>query len=1145
MSASLIYIEVLDSVEVYDPLTLRESNCVAGKDEKGQLHLVEVHSTPHEVYIACGADFGEDDAEERVMELDRYLVSHPHSCRAQECSCPESDRRPNHGAAEGDPCYEPCREQRRQLIKQAVTSHALVRKRGFHGYEEQERTFLKVVLSHAFFAKVVVNWAKYRTFGAVQTEYVGTYDVLPKPVDAFVNLRRIAGFGWASIPRGSEKSPQGRFVVHYDDFLPCKTRPQAFAPPPLVKFFLDIETISPEYKNAESDVAQYPIGMISTFAVGGPTKSPWHKGVRKRFVLKSDAVQEDAHGMGVYDDEKKMLEAFVEHFKEVYPDVCFGYNTNSYDYPYLFRRAARLGVHQFTSISRLPERPFSFHIRTSTSKQNGSLSAAFVNCFGVIFFDMLPDIRKTIKLEAYKLANVCSFYGLGAKGDVAYSQIHPYFHGTVETRMELVEYCDLDVKHCVSIERATDSLNRLRATCEIRRLLPKAALERGLGYQLLMMIRPTLADMGYVNKFVEKPRIFEDGGSSGTELDAELAMIEGYDELWEIKLAQDKYPGATVLKPKPGLITDAVITVDFNSLYPSIMQTFNVCKSTQLPNVHCHPDANVSPAGFAYANASRRVGVLPLIVRKLVEERKRVRAILAETTDPEVRAMLDEVQKALKVAANSVYGLLGTITSDLSSLSAAYSITSWGGKYIIEVSTRVQKAFPVEVVYGDTDSLFIRLIGITDLEQARELGHRIHKWINKDSGILHGALKMGFEDISMRTLLIAKKKYCKLVFPPDPNDPDALKSTWPQVKKTGILNRSLNKFTAETVETVMIMAIVNRASQDELVEYVRSRAQLLYGGRVADLTQLRHSSNLSKALDQYPHDTSHTIAAKQMLHDKLRVEPGDRIAYYFCNLSVPSKDRHRKSEYTVAAHLVTKYSIKWDFYVEELLGALEASCSLIFDCNLKHLLHRRNFDECVGIQRPRPAREVVAHALSLMPGFNAKKRAVASTFDNKRQQMQDASSSSAAPPPKMLPAMTQFKLGSNALSARQVTTSKTQGSVKARNKALQQDTGTILAFTRSSSSSRGGDPRRNRGSLQAWVTRTQEHMAAKNKPEETKKEEEVALPVKVAPPPAPSPPKPQRLRPEMEVCDVVPEKRPRVQEEEEEEEEEEEFDRED
>ena len=126
---------------------------------------------------------------------------------------------------------------------------------------------------------------------------------------------------------------------------------------------------------------------------------------------------------------------------------------------------------------------------------------------------------------------------------------------------------------------------------------------------------------------------------------------------------EDKYKGAVVIEPTKGFYIQPVATLDFASLYPSIMMAHNICYSTLIPPSQKHrysPDMyEESPNGDLFVKAQYKEGLLPEILAELIAARKRAKAELKEATDPFLAAVLDGRQLALKISANSVYGFTG------------------------------------------------------------------------------------------------------------------------------------------------------------------------------------------------------------------------------------------------------------------------------------------------------------------------------------------------------------------------------------------------------------------------------------------------------------------------------------------------------
>lgn len=113
------------------------------------------------------------------------------------------------------------------------------------------------------------------------------------------------------------------------------------------------------------------------------------------------------------------------------------------------------------------------------------------------------------------------------------------------------------------------------------------------------------------------------------------------------KSSGPSYAGGLVLDPKKGFYDNFIVLMDFNSLYPSIIQEFNVCFTTSFSDDNSSMD-------------NTHKGVLPEEIRKLVESRKQVKRLMQEDNNsPQQRTQYDIRQKALKLTANSMYGCLG------------------------------------------------------------------------------------------------------------------------------------------------------------------------------------------------------------------------------------------------------------------------------------------------------------------------------------------------------------------------------------------------------------------------------------------------------------------------------------------------------
>ncbi|KAJ8971883.1 hypothetical protein NQ314_000496 [Rhamnusium bicolor] len=176
------------------------------------------------------------------------------------------------------------------------------------------------------------------------------------------------------------------------------------------------------------------------------------------------------------------------------------------------------------------------------------------------------------------------------------------------------------------------------------------------------------------------------------------------------------YSGGLVLEPKVGFYDKLILLMDFNSLYPSIIQEYNICFTT-LPVSNNEenlvlPDRGLPP------------GILPTEIRKLVESRRQVKGLM-NTPDisNDLKMQYNIRQMALKLTANSMYGCLGFSNSRFYAKNLAALVTHKGREILTNTRDLVQKMC-YEVVYGDTDSIMINTNSL-DYDQVFKIGIKI------------------------------------------------------------------------------------------------------------------------------------------------------------------------------------------------------------------------------------------------------------------------------------------------------------------------------------------------------------------------------------------------------------------------------------
>lgn len=228
-----------------------------------------------------------------------------------------------------------------------------------------------------------------------------------------------------------------------------------------------------------------------------------------------------------------------------------------------------------------------------------------------------------------------------------------------------------------------------------------------------------------------------------------------------------KYSGGLVLEPSQGFYEDIVLLLDFNSLYPSIIQEYNVCFSNiGSGNFYISEDNDKefmsNPDLLSSINDTQNETFLPKILLNLVKRRRAVKDLIKNCKNKEELAILDIRQKALKLTANSIYGCLGSPISRFCNFEMAAFITAKGRELLNETKT-IAENMGMKVIYGDTDSIMIhtKYPGCLNyynqaIESAKILVTRINsKYKN---------IEIETEKVFKKLILYTKKKYAALVF---------------------------------------------------------------------------------------------------------------------------------------------------------------------------------------------------------------------------------------------------------------------------------------------------------------------------------------------------------------------------------------------
>ncbi|XP_028644817.1 DNA polymerase delta catalytic subunit isoform X2 [Grammomys surdaster] len=554
-----------------------------------------------------------------------------------------------------------------------------------------------------------------------------------------------------------------------------------------------------------------------------------------------------------YDREEDLLQAWASFILAMDPDVITGYNIQNFDLPYLISRAQTLKVDRFPFLGRVTGLRSNIRDSSFQSRQVGRRDSKVVSMVGRVQMDMLQVLLREYKLRSYTL-NAVSFHFLGEqKEDVQHSIITDLQNGNEQTRRRLAVYCLKDA------------------------FLPLRLLERLMVLvNNVEMARVTGVPLGYLLTRGQQVKVV-------SQL-LRQAMRQGL--LMPVVKTEggEDYTGATVIEPLKGYYDVPIATLDFSSLYPSIMMAHNLCYTTLLrpgaaQKLGLKADEFIkTPTGDEFVKSSVRKGLLPQILENLLSARKRAKAELAQETDPLRRQVLDGRQLALKVSANSVYGFTGAQVGKLPCLEISQSVTGFGRQMIEKTKQLVESKYTLEngydanakVVYGDTDSVMCRF-GVSSVAEAMSLGREAANWV---SSHFPSPIRLEFEKVYFPYLLISKKRYAGLLFSSSSDAHDRM-----DCKGLEAVRRDNCPLVANLVTSSLRRILVDR-DPDGAVAHAKDVISDLLCNRI-DISQLVITKELTRAAADYAGKQAHVELAERMRKRDPGSAPslGDRVPY--------------------------------------------------------------------------------------------------------------------------------------------------------------------------------------------------------------------------------------------------------------------------
>ncbi len=506
-------------------------------------------------------------------------------------------------------------------------------------------------------------------------------------------------------------------------------------------------------------------------------------------------------------NDKLVIEEFIDYICKYDPDIIATFGANSVDWSYLKGRSHKLKMKLIFDRA---------HLEPHTSIYGHVSITGIVNIDLADFMDVFPEVK------------VKTLWNLAKNLDIMKDNT------SIVEDVEFADYWDDKEKRVELIRFGLNSASKVQGSTEL-------ILDLAMGLASLTSL-PLDHVMTAAVGFRVEWFLIKEGQKIG--------------ELIPKRIEQPyiPYAGGLVLSPKPGL-QENIAVLDFKSMYPNIMITYNLSPDTYVAPDEPMPTSGVYSApevGHKFRKAPP--GFYKEAITYLIKVRGTIRQRM-KTTDPKSVEyhVLDARQKAVKIITNAAYGYAGWIGARWYLKPVAEAASAWGRHIILSASKMAENA-GIQVVYGDTDSLFLSY----DKAKISKLEEEIKCELKLEVEIGEVYTRIFFTE--------AKKRYAGLRQDGslDIVGLEVIRGDWAKV--------------AKDVQEHVLEIILREQSPKKAADYVRSVVADLKHRKVP-FTELIIWKTLTKSPDEYANRAPHVEAAKMLKEKGWRLAGGDKVGY--------------------------------------------------------------------------------------------------------------------------------------------------------------------------------------------------------------------------------------------------------------------------
>ncbi|RYP92260.1 hypothetical protein DL770_001573 [Monosporascus sp. CRB-9-2] len=657
-----------------------------------------------------------------------------------------------------------------------------------------------------------------------------------------------------------------------------------------------------------------------TFTVMRPNGSAYPLGFEKMAVGRKKGL------IKLCKQESEILSFFLAQVDVVDPDVLLGHQLEGVDYSILVNRLHEKKTPQWSRLGRLRRAAWP----SSITKVGGNVFAERQIIAGRLLCDLANDAGKSVmyKCQSWSLTEMCNIYlgGDTRRRDVDNDVALKTWANEKTGLMDYITHMEADTYFIAALALRTQMLPLTKVLTNLAgnswaRTLTGTRAERN-EYILLHEF--------HRNKYICPDKQAFRGRPKADE--------ENNEEDAADSKKKDKYKGGLVFEPEKGLYDKFVLVMDFNSLYPSIIQEFNICFTT-VDRSALSEDED----GVPEVPTEQEQGILPRLIATLVSRRRQVKSLMKDkSATPEQLATWDIKQLALKLTANSMYGCLGYTKSRFYARPLAV-LTTYKGREILRSTKELAESKSLQVIYGDTDSVMINA-NVDSVADALKVGNEFKKAVNER----YRLLEIDIDNVFRRILLQAKKKYAAINLVEVPGGKYVEKM---EVKGLDMRRREycgLSKEISSRILNEILSGDETEVSVQRIHEYLREisgkmREQTIPVQKYIIYTQL------GKAPKEYPNADSMPqvqVALREMARGK-NIRRGDVISYVITGDSKSSSEPVAKRAYTpqdvIKADSGLQPDVEW-YIGKQIFPPVERLCANITGTSTAQLAEQLGLD---------------------------------------------------------------------------------------------------------------------------------------------------------------------------------------------------------